>query len=152
MTSDEGNATKVLGHGVATNFFDVLGISPILGRTFAPDEGNPNDNAVVVIGHALWQSRFNGDPNILGKTVTLEGGPITVIGVAPPGFDFPGSSLAWIGMDTDNEQFGRGVRIFDAFGRIRDGATVEDARQELQVVAARLQEEYPARIAASESR
>ena len=143
MVDDEGNATKVLGHGVTTNFFDVLGISPVLGRAFAPGEGTPNDNAVVVMGHALWQSRFNSDPNILGKTVTLEGGPITVIGVAPPGFDFPGSSLAWIGMDTDNEQFVRGVRIFDAFGRMRAGATVEDARQELQVVAARLAEEYP---------
>ena len=143
MVDDEGNAVKVLGHGVTPNYFNVLGISTVLGHTFMPEEGNANEEGVVVIWCALWQSRFSGDPDITGKSVTMEGGPITVIGVAPPGFDFPGSSLAWVAINASDEMFARGVRIFDVFGRMRPGSRVESARQELRVVADRLQEEYP---------
>ena len=143
MVDDEGNAVKVLGHGVTPNYFDVLGVSTVLGRTFTPEDGTANGEGVVVIGHALWQNRLSGDPDIIGKSVTMEGGPITVIGVAPPGFDFPGSSLVWLAISVDNEMFARGVRIFDVFGRMRPGSTVESARGEMRVVADRLQQEYP---------
>jgi putative ABC transport system permease protein len=143
MKDNEGNAVKVLAHGVTPNFFDVLGVSPIMGRAFASGEGNPNDEILVVISHALWRSRPGEDPNIVGRTITIEGGPVTVIGVAPPDFDFPGSSVAWMAMDTNVSDFGRGVRIFDVFGRLRPGADVPSAQGELDVIADRLETEYP---------
>ncbi len=143
LKDNEGNAVKMLAHGVTTNFFDVLGVSPMMGRAFLPGEGNPNDEIVVVISHALWRSRLGEDPNVVGRTITVEGGPVTVIGVAPPGFDFPGSSLGWFGIDVSVPDFGRGVRIFDVFGRLRSGANVDTARRELSVIADRLETEYP---------
>lgn len=145
MKDDEGNAFKVLARGVPPDFFDVLGVSAILGRTFTPDEGNPNETFVAVISNILWRSRFGSDPNIIGTSVTLEGGPLTVIGVAPPGFNFPGSTVAWLAMDPNQEDLqSRAIRIWDVFGRMKPGAGVETARRELQVVADRLEEEYPA--------
>ncbi len=143
MKDNEGNAVKMLGHGVTTNFFDVLGISPMMGRTFAPGEGNPNDELVVVISHVLWRSRLGEDPNTIGRTITIEGGPVTVVGVAPPGFDFPGSSLGWFAIDTSVSDFARGVRILDVFGRLRPGANLEAARGELTVIANRIETENP---------
>ena len=143
MKDNEGNAVKVLAHGVTPNFFDVLGVSPVMGRAFAPGEGNPNDEVVAVISHSLWRSRLGEDQNVVGRTITVEGGPVTVIGVAPPDFDFPGSSVAWMAMDTSVSDFARGVRIFDVFGRLRPGADVESARRELGVIADRLETEYP---------
>ncbi len=78
------------------NFFSVLGAQPVLGSGFAPDEevnatgwGLPGPNARAVIGYGLWQQLFGGDPKVLGATIRVDGRPLTVIGVAPPGFDYP---------------------------------------------------------------
>ena len=84
------------------NFFSVLGTQPVLGSGFAADEdvdgtgwGVPGRNAVAVIGYGLWQQLFGGDPNVLGATIKIDGIPLTVVGVAPPGFDYPGKAVLW---------------------------------------------------------
>jgi putative ABC transport system permease protein len=84
------------------NFFSVLGTQPVLGRGFASGDdvdgtgwGSPGRNAVAVIGYGLWQQLFGGDPQALGSTVRIDGNPLTVIGVAPPGFDYPGKAVLW---------------------------------------------------------
>jgi len=78
---------RFYGALTTANYFDVLGVHPILGRTFLPEEGTPGtDAAVIIIGHAVWQNHFAGDPQIVGKTIQINRHPYTVIGVAPPGF------------------------------------------------------------------
>src|SRR5580692_7398939 len=84
------------------NFFSVLGTQPVLGSGFASDEdvdgtgwGLPGRNAVAVIGYGLWQRLFGGDPKVLGATIRIDGIPLTVVGVAPPGFDYPGKAVLW---------------------------------------------------------
>jgi putative ABC transport system permease protein len=84
------------------NFFSVLGTQPALGSGFSADEdidgtgwGLPGPNAVAVIGYGLWQQLFGGDPKVLGATITIDGIPLTVVGVAPPGFDYPGKAVLW---------------------------------------------------------
>src|SRR5208283_896172 len=84
------------------NFFSVLGMQLVLGRGFASEDevdgtgwGLPGRNAVAVIGYGLWQQLFGGDPKTLGATIRIDGIPLTVVGVAPPGFDYPGKAVLW---------------------------------------------------------
>ena len=72
---DDGNAIKLMGAGVTYNFFEVLGVIPVLGRAFVPEEGQPGGDLTLVLGHAAWQTLFNGRTDIIGQSVTLEGGP-----------------------------------------------------------------------------
>ena len=88
LTGSE-EAEYVLAGRVTTDFFHVFGVNPIIGRTFAPDEGSQGKDSVVVLSHSLWLSRFGGDPQILGKQVNLSGVPMQVIGVMPASFSFP---------------------------------------------------------------
>ena len=76
------------------NFFSMLGTQPVLGRGFAPGEDVPGRNAVAVIGYGLWQQLFGGDRRALGSTIRIDGTPLTIIGVAPPGFDYPGKPFS----------------------------------------------------------
>ncbi|MBV9157503.1 MAG: ABC transporter permease, partial [Acidobacteriaceae bacterium] len=90
-----GEPVSVIGYEFSSNFFHVLGAEPLLGRTFLPDEQQPGKDHVVVLGHRLWQSRFAGDPTLIGKTIRLDGAPYTVIGIMPQGVDYPGSVELW---------------------------------------------------------
>jgi putative ABC transport system permease protein len=95
-------ASRVHVAQTSSNFFDVLGMQPVLGRGFASEDdvngtgwGLPGRNAVAVIGYGLWQQLFAGDPTVLGAKIRIDGNPLTVIGIAPPGFDFPGGAVLW---------------------------------------------------------
>lgn len=77
------------------NFFSLLGAQPIIGRTFAPQEDTPGKNALAVIGYGLWQQAFAGSPAVLGATIRANGTPLTIVGVAPPGFDYPAKTVLW---------------------------------------------------------
>jgi len=122
------------------NFFSVLGVQPALGAGFAPDEdvngtgwGSPGRNAVAVIGHGLWQQLFGGDPKVLGATIRLDGIPLTVIGVAPPGFDYPGNAVLW-----KPAPFSAGNNGWGTIARLRPGITWSQARAAFAVEAERL--------------
>ena len=90
--TDGTEAAHVQGEAVSADLFALLGIQPVLGRTFLPNEDEPG-NHVVILSDGLWQRRFGGDPNIIGRSVTLDGQPFQVIGVMPPRFTFPISSV-----------------------------------------------------------
>ncbi len=81
-----GEGRTVLGNLVSANFFRVLGVSPALGRTFAPDEDRPGASPVLMVSHRLWQTRLGADSGAIGRTLTVNGRPYTLVGVAPPGF------------------------------------------------------------------
>lgn len=132
---------------VSPNIFEVLGMKPVLGRTFDANEDQPGKNHVAILSAGLWQRRFGSDPNILGKSFVLDGGSFTVIGIAPPQFRLPGSdSELWIPYTPDPKDFlptNRGVHVFQVIARLKPGVSREQAQSELRIVADRLAREYP---------
>jgi putative ABC transport system permease protein len=125
------------------NLFEVLQMHPAQGRAFRPEEGAAGAGGVVVITDQYWERRFTRDPEILGRTLTLDGIPHTVVGVMPEGFEMlPAGVQAFRPTDLA-EMDSRGSKGWLVFGRLRPGATVEQARAELTAVQARLETEYP---------
>jgi predicted permease len=123
------------------NFFSALGTEPMLGRAFAPSEDVPGNDGVAVISHSLWQQIFAGDPRVLGSKLILNGTPSTIIGVAPPGFDYPHKSLAWTPTAFDLGRFPNKGAAWDAFGRLKQGVSLAQARQMFDAEASRLPQE-----------
>jgi predicted permease len=140
---------------VSANYFDALGVRPIMGRGFEPSENlGRNAHPVTVINYQLWQSRYKSDPDIIGKTQMLDGLPHTIIGVAPPGFNgtFVGWSMQfWVPLSMQ-EKFDpggykledRGERWIEGFVRLKPGVTLQQAQAEISAVARRLETTYPA--------
>jgi putative ABC transport system permease protein len=131
---------------VSANFFDLLGVPAALGRTFAPDADRTGAPKTIVLGYGTWRDRFAGDPAVIGRTITLDGDPFTVIGVAPGWLRYPRQAEAWVPMQLkawQMEPSGRGSHQFRGVGRLKDGVTAAQADQELRDIAARLVTQYP---------
>jgi predicted permease len=139
------------GIGVTGNFFSVLGVDAALGRTFRFEETWEGNDAVAVISHDLWTSRFGGDPGIVGSLVPLGGAaqPVEIVGVMPAGFTFPDDETAlwytygWAPSNREEVWFRR-AHSGRAVARLESGVSLEEADAQLQVVVRRLQQEYPA--------
>jgi putative ABC transport system permease protein len=137
-------AERYDGAHMTANAFSLLRVRPVLGRVFQPGEDAPGAEPVVVIGYALWQTRFEGDPNVIGKTIRANGEPMTIIGVMPDKFQFPETQELWLPVRLDPLQTPRGEgRFMAVFGRLRAGKSSEDANAELNAIAQRLEQEYP---------
>jgi putative ABC transport system permease protein len=141
----QGEPVRLKGTTVSASFFEVLGVRPLLGRTFRADENSPGKEEVIVIDHALWQQRFGGRREIIDQPITIDGEAYVVVGIMPPGFSFPFGREAWVpyareGMFGDGN---RGAWFVRAVGRLRDGATLESARTELATIGRRLEQQYP---------
>src|ERR1700730_5636152 len=133
------------GASVSTNFFETLGVKPLLGRTFLPQEGTSSAPGAVVISYPLWQQRFGGDSSIVGKAVRTAEGSTTIIGVMPPDFKFPAAAQMWTPMVRDSgEMQNRANRYFGIIARIGPGQSRESAEAELKTIATRLENAYPA--------
>src|SRR5205814_7673986 len=112
----------VFGYRFSADFFQLMGVSPILGRTFLPEEDRPGANRVVVLSHQLWQRKFGGDASIIGKSITMNGSPYTVIGVMPPGFDHPQGVELWTPLALDpNLANNRTAGILRVMARLKPG-------------------------------
>ena len=120
--------TRITVAQTSFNFFSALGTEPILGRAFAPSEDVPGNDGVAVISHSLWQQLFAGDPRVLGSKLVLNGSPVSVIGVAPPGFDYPHKSSAWTPTGFDLTRFPNKGATWDPFGRLKPGISLAQAR------------------------
>jgi predicted permease len=144
---------RIYGALTTANYFDVLGIRPILGRTFLPEEGTPGAGAaVVVIGYAVWQNHFAGDPQVVGKTIQINRHPYSVIGVAPR--DFTGCKTGlrtdlWIPLSMDRDVWGadrparRGTFWLNVLGKLRSGVTKNQAQAELNLLMRGIAERFP---------
>lgn len=144
LTGD-GEPERLDGQVVTANVFSILGVAPALGRTFSPEEDQPGQEHVVVLSDALWRRRFNGDPSIVNRTVTLNGESFTVIGVMPRGFFFPEREIElWTpwAMEPDQKS-GRGDHYLRLVARLKPGTTLERANADLTSIAQRLSAEYP---------
>jgi putative ABC transport system permease protein len=129
---------------VSASYFDVYAIAPALGRTFARDEDEPGKDHVVVLSHALWATRFGGDPTLVGRTLTLDGEPYTVVGVMPEGSVFDrGFNQMWRPLAFKPSERTRNFHWLGSIGRLKEGVTFEQARSQLDAIGARIARDYP---------
>ncbi len=143
---DPGQATERLsGARVTANTFRLLGVEPLLGRDFRPEDDGPGSAPVLVLGHGIWTSRYGTDPEVLGRVIRIDGAPATVVGVMPEGFEFPMWAELWqpLSLTPDLDGQPRDRRVFRAVGRLADGVNVARAQSDLDAVAARLAAAYP---------
>ncbi|MFB3776189.1 MAG: ABC transporter permease [Bryobacteraceae bacterium] len=142
--SGKGRADHVRGVPTEANFFSLLGVNPVLGRAWAPGEDQPGKDDVVILGYALWQSRFAGDPRAVGQSLELNARKHTIIGVMPAGFNFPFQAQLWTPLDMSGRGLGqRGSHSFNAIGRLKPGVTVQKAQADVALIAARLEKTFP---------
>ncbi len=127
---------------VSHDFFDVLGVHPSFGRSFLESEHRASATPPVVLGYGLWQRGFGADARLIGKTVRLSGLACTVIGVMPPGFEYPLHTEAWLPLETFGEPGGRTAHNWRVIGRLRPERTMAQARTEVETIAHRLKQEY----------
>ncbi|MGH8495916.1 MAG: ABC transporter permease [Gammaproteobacteria bacterium] len=140
-----GEAQRVGGSAVTAGFFPALGATPLLGRPISAAETEAGQERVVVLSHGLWQRYFGADPEILERTVQLEGRDYTVIGVMPPGFEYPAGAELWVPLAFSEEELAtqRGAHYLDVIARLAPGVTVEDASKQMAAIARVLELRYP---------
>jgi len=144
VISEDGRAAPVMGAEMTASAFRTLRVPPFMGRVLLESDEVPGAPDVVVLSHELWRSRLGGDPDVLGKTVEIAAEPHEVVGVMPEGFLFPWRDLLWLPFRYRPTDFERGAGPdLVVFGRLADGASVQDARAELETVGARLASQYP---------
>jgi predicted permease len=127
---------------VSRDFFAVFGVSAALGRTFLPEEHQPGEVAAVM-GYGLWQRAFGADPKAVGKTIHLSGIACHVVGIAPPGFHFPGGTELWIPLEVFPDDSTRSAHNYAVAGRLKPGVSITSAQAELDTIARRLEQQYP---------
>jgi putative ABC transport system permease protein len=149
-----GEPVRLSGVRASANLFPLVGAAPMLGRTFLAEEDKEGANRVVVLSHALWQSRFGSNREIVGQTITINDQPHTIVGVMPPNFQFP-VGFAYLGKvlndPTDiyvplapvSDETRRGNYSFFSLGRLRPGVSLEQAQAEMSTIESRLEQQYP---------
>ena len=141
-----GSAERVVAGAVTADFFPLLGVQPALGRNFTREEDTPNGPKAAILGHGLWQSRFGGDADVLGRTITLNEQSYTVVGILPARFQYPEPFQLWTplalgetGAEGTFAKYGEGMMLLKAIARLKPGVTLEQAQTELQTIAQRIQ-------------
>jgi putative ABC transport system permease protein len=140
-----GSAERVVAGAVTADFFPLLGVQPVLGRNFTREEDTPNGSKkAAILGHGLWQSRFGGDADVLGRTITLNEQSYTVVGILPARFQYPEPFQLWIPLALGETSaalggYGEGMVLLKAIARLKPGVTFQQAQAELQTIAERIQ-------------
>jgi len=143
VTSKSFEPSIVSGAPITANLFPMLGVSPLLGRSFAADEDKPGAPAVVIVSNEFWQQRLNSNPNAIGSSLAVNGTPATIVGVMPPRFNFPGAVAVWYPAAEPNNPNSRGQHSYTIVGRLAPGATVASATREVAGIAHQLEVDYP---------
>ena len=134
--SGDGEPENVDGYLVSNEFFNTLGAFPMLGRVFLPDEMQPGNDGVVVLSDGVWKRRFGSDPAVIGRTIKINGTSTRIIGVMPPTFDFPHDSAMWKPLALNNALLtNRRAHLYTVLARLEPGATLAQARGEVQALA-----------------
>src|SRR5215204_2674870 len=144
LLSVSGESENVGAPRVSANFFSVLGVDPVLGRTFQAGEDQPNGPRVTVLTYGFWQRRFGGDPGIVGRALTINGESYTVIGVLPASFQFAlRNNDLWLPYQpTQNQLTRRFLHGTNLIGRLKPGVTPEQAQSEMTVIASRIEQQF----------
>ena len=139
-----GRPEEIPGVRVSASYFDIFGVQAVLGRTFAPDEDQLGKSQVVILSHRLWENSFGADPSVVGRTLTLNGKPCTVIGVMPANTPFDRSwEQLWTPLTFEPRDMTRDYHWLLSFGRLKPGVTLEKAQAAMNAIGARIAEAYP---------
>lgn len=144
LTGD-GPAEQIPGAQVTGAFFSVMGVAPLVGRTLTLANDTPDGAQDAVLGYDLWRRRFGADSRVVGRTVRLDGGSYTVVGVMPAGFTYPDGSELWLPLQFTPQVLAtqRGAHYLDVVGRLKKDVPLESADRDMQTIAAELTAEYP---------
>src|SRR5688500_18133079 len=142
LADETGDPVRVSAVETTDNLFNVLGVQPAMGRGFTvhPDLFGPEQEAII--SHRLWQTRFGGDPAVIGRAIRLNGFPYTVVGIMPQGFGFPGETDLWQQLRWDLRNHSRGAHFIEALARLKPGVTPDRANRDLAALGIRLGNEF----------
>ncbi len=139
-----GKPESIRASLVSANFFSVLGVEPIHGRVFRHEEDHPGSNHEAILSYKLWRSRYGSDPNVLGKSIDLDGEPYVIVGVMGPKMTKPDFAQIWTPLAlTSKEASVRGEHHYLAIARLKQGVTLADAQSEMNTISLRLEKAYP---------
>ncbi len=141
-----GDPERVTGVNASPDIFELLGVKPLLGRTFTPEEEKQGNHRVVILDYRFWQSQFGGDSNVIGRSLTIDGEPYTVAGVLPDGFHFIVENedpQVWVPLSFKPDNLTRGGHFLRLLARLKPGVTIEQAQSDMTTVAGRLEQQYP---------
>ena len=143
LTGD-GPPEMVLGGAVTINLFEVLGVQPILGRAFTEDDDRPGVN-VIILSYGLWQSRYGGDPGVIGRSILMNDAKTTIIGVMPPGFTLPKRKTQFLSPAQFTPQMlnNRRQHLLSVIARLKPGITLARSQSDMTAIAGRLAQQYP---------
>ncbi|HKG80763.1 MAG TPA: ABC transporter permease, partial [Pyrinomonadaceae bacterium] len=138
-----GEPVELRGSYISQGLFEVLRVSPILGRTFTTNEDRPDEDAVVILSYDLWQRNFGGDPQIVGRKIMISNRPRTIVGVMPRGFKFPEVSELWAPLALTTKTFTRTDHGLNAIARLKDGMSFTEAQTEMNTIGTRIEQQNP---------
>jgi predicted permease len=144
--TNQGEPERIQGVRLSAHAFQMLGIEAALGRTLIAEDDRPQSPRVIVLSHGLWQRRFGGDREVIGKTLTLNGDAYAIVGVLPAYFKIPNAEIEIatpLRMEVEPRRSERGSNFLRVFARLKPGVTLEQARADLTTITARLREKYP---------
>src|SRR5262249_46687371 len=145
LVLNEREPERIHSAQVTADFFPTLGVKPFLGRALLPADNQPDSYPVVVISHTLWQRRFGADPSMIGRKITLDQAPCTIVGIMPPDFRFPKDCDAWTPLASDFQDVSLivgGKRMgteVEVFARLKPGVTLQQARAEMSLITPKLE-------------
>jgi predicted permease len=142
LADETGDPVRVSAVETTENLFDVLGVQPAMGRGFTVHTGLFGGEHEAIISHRLWNTRFGGDPGVIGRAIRLNGFTYTVVGIMPPGFGFPGETDVWQQLQWDLHFHSRGAHFMESVARLAPGVTADRANRELAALGVRLGNEF----------
>jgi putative ABC transport system permease protein len=142
LGADGAEPERVPRAGVTTGFFSVLGVQPAIGRSFVAEDDHPYPQTVAIISHGLWKRRFGSDPNIIGKEVQMSARPMTIIGVMPPGFEYPEQTQVWVTSAVNLSDEPRDNRVWSAIARLNSGIDLKQAQIRVSAINAQLDKQF----------
>jgi putative ABC transport system permease protein len=143
LVDGTGEPARYVGAAISADMFPVLGVEPAIGRNFTAEEDGPTGGEAVLLSDSLWRSRYQGDPAVLGRRVDVNAQSRVIVGVMPPGFQFPSVQQLWIPIGPIGSKEPRDLRSLLVFGRMKPGVTISRALQDARGMTARLAATYP---------
>jgi putative ABC transport system permease protein len=143
IITGRGEPTRKLAGSISAGAFQAMGVAPILGRDFRPEEDLPDSAPVTILGHTLWQREFGGADDILGQTVKINGQDTTIIGVMPAGWRYPERAELWLPLQPNLAKAAHGYFRYNGHGMLKPGVSLDEARAEFAGISAALAKEFP---------
>src|SRR5262245_9394113 len=143
IADGDSDPERYLGSTISWNLFSLLGTPPALGRDFGPDDDRAGAEPVVMLSDDVWRRRYDADPSVVGRSISINGRAHTVIGVMPPKFMFPETQRLWVALTPYAEKTLRSDRNLQVFAKLKPGVTVDQALTDLNGIARRLESTYP---------